>query len=51
MGLALALFTLGYILGVWTACLVSEQPQVAYEEGGPWRTAEAVPVRAAEMRL
>jgi hypothetical protein len=51
VGLVLALFTLGYILGVWTACLVFKQPQVGYEEGGTWRTAEAVPVRAAERRL
>ena len=32
-GLVFALFTLGYILGVWTACLVFRQPQRAYEEG------------------
>jgi hypothetical protein len=28
-----ALFTAGYILGVWTACMVFRQPQGAYEEG------------------
>lgn len=32
-GLVFALFTLGYILGVWTACLVFRQPQATYEEG------------------
>src|SRR2546428_12673815 len=33
MGLVFALFTIGYILGVWTACLVLRQPQRQYEEG------------------
>jgi hypothetical protein len=28
-----ALFTIGYILGVWTACLVFRQPQREYEDG------------------
>jgi len=32
-GLVFALFTAGYILGVWTACLVFKQPQRDYEEG------------------
>jgi hypothetical protein len=32
-GIVFALFTAGYILGVWTACLVFKQPQRAYEEG------------------
>ncbi|HEV2027998.1 MAG TPA: hypothetical protein VGS16_05620 [Candidatus Dormibacteraeota bacterium] len=27
-----ALFTLGYIVGVWTACVVFRQPQRAYEQ-------------------
>jgi hypothetical protein len=31
-GVVLALFTLGYILGVWTAFLVLKQPQTAYED-------------------
>jgi hypothetical protein len=31
-GLVLALFTLGYILGVWTALLVLKQPQSSYED-------------------
>ena len=33
VGVVFALFTLGYILGVWTALLVTKQPQGAYEEG------------------
>src|SRR2546422_6164805 len=33
MGLVFALFTIGYILGVWTACLVLRQPQRQHEEG------------------
>jgi hypothetical protein len=32
VGVVFALFTLGYILGVWTALLVTKQPQGAYEE-------------------
>jgi hypothetical protein len=38
VGVVFALFTLGYILGVWTALLVTKQSQTAYEE------AAAVPV-------
>jgi hypothetical protein len=32
LGVVFALFTLGYILGVWTALLVTKQPQGAYED-------------------
>jgi len=32
VGVVFALFTLGYILGVWTALLVTKQPQRAYED-------------------
>jgi hypothetical protein len=28
-----AVFTIGYILGVWTACLILRQPQREYEDG------------------
>jgi hypothetical protein len=35
MSVVFALFTVGYILGVWTACLVFKQPQRAYEGGFP----------------
>jgi len=41
MGLVFALFTLGYILGVWTACLVFWQPQRAFEDGVPAADASA----------
>jgi len=34
VGVVFALFTLGYIVGVWTALLVVKQPQRAYEEAG-----------------
>jgi hypothetical protein len=34
-GLLLAVFTSGYILGVWTACRVLGQGQQAYEDGVP----------------
>jgi hypothetical protein len=33
MSFVFALFTIGYILGVWTACLVFRQPQRDYEDG------------------
>jgi len=32
MSVVFALFTVGYILGVWTAGLVFRQPQRAYED-------------------
>jgi hypothetical protein len=32
LGVVLALFTLGYILGVWTSALVFKQRQHAYED-------------------
>jgi hypothetical protein len=31
LGVVFALFTVGYVLGVWTAGLVFRQPQRAYE--------------------
>jgi hypothetical protein len=54
-GVVFALFTSGYILGVWAACLVLKQPQHAYEDGGPAPIsgARAIVIRAAgaERRL
>jgi len=35
VGVVLALFTLGYSFGVWTALLVTKQPQRAYEDAVP----------------
>jgi hypothetical protein len=35
VGVVFALVTLGYILGVWTALLVTRQPQSAYEDAAP----------------
>jgi hypothetical protein len=32
VGVVFALFTLGYTFGVWTALLVTKQPQRAYED-------------------
>jgi hypothetical protein len=32
VGVVFALFTVGYILGVWTAGLVFKHPQRAYED-------------------
>ena len=40
----MALVTLAYILGVWTAFIVLRQPQRAYEEAVP------VPREAANLR-
>jgi hypothetical protein len=42
--LVFALFTAGYILGVWTACLVFKQPQQVYEDGLPMSLATARPM-------
>jgi hypothetical protein len=40
-GVAFALFTTGYILGVWVACAVLRQPQSVYEDGLPMPLAAA----------
>jgi hypothetical protein len=32
MGVVFALFTLGYVLGVWTACVVLNSPQRRHED-------------------
>jgi hypothetical protein len=32
LGIVFALFTLGYVLGVWTACLVFKSNQRPYED-------------------
>jgi hypothetical protein len=32
VGIVFALFTIGYVLGVWTAALVFRQPQRAHED-------------------
>jgi hypothetical protein len=42
-GIIFALFTVGYILGVWTAFVVFKQPQGAYEDAVPANRA-GVPV-------
>ena len=35
LSLIFTLFTIGYILGVWTACMVFRQPQRSFEDGMP----------------
>jgi hypothetical protein len=35
VGLVFALFTVGYIVGVWTAFVVLRQPQGQYEDAVP----------------
>jgi hypothetical protein len=54
-GVVLAVFTSGYILGVWAACLVLKQPQRVYEDGVPASIAGARAIAArvvgAERRL
>ncbi len=35
IGTLFALFVAGYLLGVWTACVVLRQGQRDYEEGSP----------------
>jgi hypothetical protein len=44
LGLVLALFTLGYIIGVWTAFAVLRQPQRSYEDAPVQAPLSAVPV-------
>jgi hypothetical protein len=43
LGLVFALFTVGYILGVWTAFVVLRQPQGQYEDAVPVRVS-TIPV-------
>jgi hypothetical protein len=45
-GLVLALVTLGYIVGVWTAFVVLKQPQAAYED--PVHARQPSPLRNAQ---
>jgi hypothetical protein len=40
----MALFTLGYIIGVWTAFAVLRQPQRTYEDAPVQTPLSAVPV-------
>jgi hypothetical protein len=49
LGLVLALVTLGYILGVWTAFIVLGQPQRDYEEpvSSPLSDVPAIVLREA----
>lgn len=47
--LVLSLFTAGYFLGVWTACLVFRQPQRAYEEEAQGRATDLAHFRAADF--
>ena len=32
-GLVFTVFGLGYMIGVWTACVVFRQPRVSFEDG------------------
>ena len=41
VGVVFALVTLGYILGVWTALLVTRQPQSAYEDAATASVSDA----------
>ena len=50
VSLVFALFTVGYVLGVWTACLVLRQPQKDYEEGASWLR-DRSDARVAEREL
>jgi len=45
--LVLAVLGIGYILGVWTACVVFGQPQREYEEAAPRTSAAASSVLVA----
>ena len=45
LGVVLALFTLGYLLGVWTGALVFKQRQHAYEDAAPIKVGAQGPRR------
>ncbi len=51
VSLVFALFITGYILGIWTACLVFQQPQKGYEEGALWRATDGALWRATDGAL
>ena len=50
VGAVFALFTLGYILGVWTALLVTKQPQRAYEDAASVTISDAPVIVLREAR-
>jgi hypothetical protein len=51
VGLVFALFTVGYILGVWTAARVFRQTQSAYEDDVPAFARTRVTVLGNASRL
>ena len=51
MGLVFALFTVGYILGVWTALAVLRQPQGQYEDAVSVRATTPVIVLGGASRV
>jgi hypothetical protein len=50
VGVVFALFTLGYILGVWTALLVTKQPQSAYEDAAAVSISDVPVIVLRDMR-
>jgi hypothetical protein len=51
VGVVFALFTVGYILGVWTTCLVFRQPRRADDEAVPALTTTRVITLGRASRL
>jgi hypothetical protein len=50
IGALFALFVAGYLLGVWTACLVLRKSQGAYEDGSPSTPGQLFDPPAVEER-
>jgi len=50
VGVVFALFTIGYILRVWTALLVTKQPQKAYEDAAAVSISDVPAIVVRDMR-
>jgi hypothetical protein len=50
VGVVFALFTIGYILGVWTALLVTKQPQKAHEDAAAVSISDVPAIVLRDMR-
>jgi hypothetical protein len=50
VGVVFALFTIGYILGVWTALLVTKQPQKAYKDAAAVSISDVPAIVVRDMR-
>lgn len=49
LGLVFGLLTIGYVAGVWTACVVFRESQSTYEDGAPALRASLAHARIGEV--